>query len=448
MSRFILLGLKASGLKSLEHNIELQFYNHDLKGLTYDKSLVKAIYGTNGEGKTAIAHTLELYRNSVINGEYLAAQSFNGSLRGLINQHLKKVNVDLYFGIFFDKNNFDVFHHIIEFKEKDDRVFVAHERISYCKGKTWGNIDNEVLLFDTKDGVIVDHFKTPDKKIIDDLENRTRNLLTGSSIVYPIMINTSFTHKKVLNSSEKEYAFAKLAVLAIVLFALSLNVFIDKDDVVKVSTERLENRSKTFLKAINPMQISDNDDVINSNEYEEYAKEITKIKRFLKVFKPDLEDVDIRRSDARGGKLICKKTLIYKNGDRVDLEYESTGIKKLVRIFSALSTVDSGGVVFVDEFDANIHDVYLCKLVEYFLECTNGQFIFTTHNLGPMEVLDKKGLKHSIDFINNQKVTPWRRNGNYSVVNVYRNGMVPNSPFNINSVDFVKVFGGGKKDEW
>lgn len=447
MSRFILLGLKASGLKSLEHNIGLQFYNHDLKDLTYDKSLVKAIYGTNGEGKTAIAHTLELYRNSVINGEYLAAQSFNGSLRGLINQHLKKVNVDLYFGIFFDKNNFDVFHHIIEFKEKDDRVFVAHERISYCKGKTWGNIDNEIILFDTKDGVIADHFKTPDKKIIDDLENQTRNLLTGSSIVYPIMINTSFTHKKGFNSLEKEYAFAQLAVMSIVLFALSLNVFIDKDDVVKVSTERLENRSRTFLSAINPMQISDNDDIINSNEYNEYVNEINKIKKFLKVFKPDLEDIDIRPSDARGGKLICKKTLIYKNGDRVDLEYESTGIKKLVRIFSALSTVDSGGVVFVDEFDANIHDVYLCKLVEYFLECTNGQFIFTTHNLGPMEVLDKKGLKHSIDFINNQKVTPWRRNGNYSVVNVYRNGMIPNSPFNINSVDFVKVFGGGKKDE-
>lgn len=42
MSRFILLGLKASGLKSLENNVELQFYNHDLKDLTYDKSLVKA----------------------------------------------------------------------------------------------------------------------------------------------------------------------------------------------------------------------------------------------------------------------------------------------------------------------------------------------------------------------------------------------------------------------
>ena len=261
------------------------------------------------------------------------------------------------------------------------------------------------------------------------------------------MINTSFTHKKGFNSSEKEYTFAQLAVMSIVLFALSLNVFIDKDDVVKVSTERLENISRTFLMAINPMQISNNDDIINSNEYEEYVNEITKIKNFLKVFKPDLEDIDIRPSDARGGKLICKKTLIYKNGDKVDMEYESTGIKKLVRIFSALSTVDSGGVVFVDEFDANIHDVYLCKLVEYFLECTNGQFIFTTHNLGPMEVLDKKGLKHSVDFINNQKVTPWRRNGNYSVVNVYRNGMVPNSPFNINSVDFVKVFGEGKKDE-
>ena len=58
-----------------------------------------------------------------------------------------------------------------------------------------------------------------------------------------------------------------------------------------------------------------------------------------------------------------------------------------------------------------------------------------------MEVLDKSGIKHSIDFINDSKISSWKRNGNYSVVKVYRGGAIPNCPFNIDAADFVKVFG-------
>ena len=445
MGRFVLLNLKTSGLKSLEHDIELQFYNHNLKEFEYKSSLVKAIYGTNGEGKTAIAHTLELYRNSVINGDYLAAQSFNGSFQELINQHSKKIFIDLYFAFFNDEKSVSIFHHIIEYKLKDDRIYVSHELISECKNLMWGNKENEVLLFETKEGEIIDIYPKMDEKYKKEILDQTRNLLTNSSCAFSILVNTHMLVEDYSKKNDITSLSAHAGIMYVILFALSLNVFIDKEDRVKVSTDRID--AKIRFKPFNSMQISDSDDEINVFENNAYIKQIKRIEKLLKVFKPDLDRIEIKSSDARGNKLVCTKTLVYKNGDKVNLLYESTGIKKLVRIFNALSSVENGGVVFIDEFDANIHDVYLCKLVEYFLEYTNGQFIFTTHNLGPMEVLDKKGLKHSIDFINKQKVTPWRRNGNYSVVNVYRNGMIPNSPFNINSVDFIKVFGGGKKNE-
>lgn len=38
----------------------------------------------------------------------------------------------------------------------------------------------------------------------------------------------------------------------------------------------------------------------------------------------------------------------------------------------------------LDEFDSNIHDVYLCALLEYLMEYGKGQLCFTTHNVGPM----------------------------------------------------------------
>ena len=112
-----------------------------------------------------------------------------------------------------------------------------------------------------------------------------------------------------------------------------------------------------------------------------------------------------------------------------------------MKLYPVLAVLENGGIAFIDEFDSNIHDVYLCKIIEYAINYTKGQLIFTTHNLGPMEVLDKSGVKHSIDFINNSQVSSWKRNGNYSVVKVYRGGAIPNCPFNIDAADFVKVFG-------
>ena len=443
MARFVLLGLKTSGLKSLEKTIDLQFYNHDIKDLSCDKSLIKAIYGTNGEGKTAIAHTLELYKNSIVNGDYLSAQSFDGSLQELINQHSQKVFIDIYFASIQNDKSSRIFHHIINYSLKDNRVYVSYEKLSECKGSYWGNPDGEATILEVREGTISDYYSGLSNLEKDQILQSTKNLLTNNSAAFSIAVYAGF------KGDNRAHQHFSVAFMSLIMFALSLSIFIDKEDRQNVSIDQLASsigNNSIKLGSVNYFTVGDGADEILFSEKEKYKKEIERIEKMLKVFKPNLNKIEIKYSDARGNKLICNKTLVYKNGDKVDLSYESTGIKKMVRLFNALSAVDQGGIVFVDEFDANIHDVYLCKLIEYFLEYTNGQFIFTTHNLGPMEVLDKKGIKHSIDFINKQIVTPWRRNGNYSVVKVYRNGMIPNSPFNINSIDFIKVFGGGNKN--
>lgn len=76
-----------------------------------------------------------------------------------------------------------------------------------------------------------------------------------------------------------------------------------------------------------------------------------------------------------------------------------TGIKKLIQLFAYLNEMVEGGIVFIDEFDSNIHDVYLCALLEYLMEYGKGQLCFTTHNVGPMDVL--KHHKKSIADIYN-----------------------------------------------
>ena len=57
-----------------------------------------------------------------------------------------------------------------------------------------------------------------------------------------------------------------------------------------------------------------------------------------------------------------------------------------------------------------------------------------------MQIL--KHNKNSIDFLStDNKITSWKVTGNAAPDRYYRNGMIENSPFNIEAEDFIGVFG-------
>ena len=451
-TRFVLLNLKTYGVKCLGEPIEVQFANKTIDDSYGNRPLIKAIYGTNGEGKTAIAHTLDIYKNTVLNTNYLRAESYIGGFKELINQRVKKVCIDLYFAKVDGTKTRDVFHHVIEFVLNDKELTVCHEFLSMVQGQTWGNVENENKVFETRDGKFI-YLCDGILDLKESIENETKNLLTFTSALFPLILYSSHLEterKKALTSKEISFFYPILNAL---LFAIRINVYIDKKDQHYESYERvyslLDKINKEKTDNVEQKMLIDNEiDEIDSKSFKEYEKEIKRVFEFIKIFKPSLKDIKIDKTVNRD-KYYCKKILVYpgeKKDIEVSSEFESSGVKKLITLFPYLNSVEKGEIVFIDEFDSNIHDVYLCKLIEYFISFANGQLIFTTHNLGPMELLDEYKMKHSIDFINCGKITSWKRNGNYSVVNLYRNGMIPNSPFNISSVDFVKVFGGEKKN--
>lgn len=63
-----------------------------------------------------------------------------------------------------------------------------------------------------------------------------------------------------------------------------------------------------------------------------------------------------------------------------------------------------------------------------------------------MDIL--KQYNKSIDFLSeDHKIYPWTKRGNYSPSKLYRNGMIEGNPFNIDSIDFIGVFGFDEEDE-
>ncbi len=80
-----------------------------------------------------------------------------------------------------------------------------------------------------------------------------------------------------------------------------------------------------------------------------------------------------------------------KNSKEIALKYESEGIKKIVSILQLLIVVynQSSITVAVDELDAGVFEYLLGELLRIISEKGKGQLIFTSHNLRPLETLDK-----------------------------------------------------------
>lgn len=80
-----------------------------------------------------------------------------------------------------------------------------------------------------------------------------------------------------------------------------------------------------------------------------------------------------------------------RDGKVIPLEYESEGIKKIISILQLLIVVynQSSITVAIDELDSGVFEYLLGELIRIISENGRGQLIFTSHNLRPLETLDR-----------------------------------------------------------
>lgn len=94
----------------------------------------------------------------------------------------------------------------------------------------------------------------------------------------------------------------------------------------------------------------------------------------------------------KNGEIGCRVQLMSKkNSKEIPLRYESEGIKKIVSILQLLIIVynKSSITVAIDELDTGVFEYLLGELLRIILENGKGQLIFTSHNLRPLETLDR-----------------------------------------------------------
>lgn len=444
--KYYLLEYAVNGVKSINKEIKISFYNNTLeKEIDFKDHNIKAIYGENGAGKSAIVHGIEIYKNLMS-----FSNDFNSSLskeyyREIINKETKNVYLSFVYAFLndYDKNDkkTNVYKHVIEFGLDDyDNLVIKKEEFFKLNGTRRIKDENFNTLFSSKNGEFI--CSKFGKETDDVLKKITMNTLENNSFLMTFLKYIRRNQEELkINGKEWDGSWDLIAGIGFASNLLYINLMGDNHhgyNMTKLLEDNKEMTSDIIDLISNPTFFKNTRlTKILKNSFFSYEKYIKKVEMFIKLFKKNLKSIDIKTTED-SEYYYCE--LLFNYGNYVvSEEYESTGIKKLTRLYSSFESMYKGCILFIDEFDANLHDVYFQELVKFMMENSEGQLVITTHNISLMECIKKN--KHSIDFLSSDSIlVPWVKNGNYKPSTVYKDGLIPYSPFNIDASDFFKAF--------
>jgi len=447
MKHIYLVNYRVKGIKTLEEEVSLSFYKKTITmPLDTKEYNIKGIYGINGSGKSGIVASVDILRNLLLDDGYLNNPMVQKNLDAIINKKSKELFIGADFLAEYKEKTYLYRYEILLKKNVTDKYAISSEKLSYRLATS--KKDDFNSLIEVKNGIIDYIDIKNDEELKNAFIQNTLNLLSMSA-VSSVFLDKMYPYEEQINN-----IISLDGVLLLINLGIRMKVYMDQSDnhidylLKNMLMYTMESdKDDTYIDSLRKGAlrlnrssidaISGGTDLIAKPIYTLYEKKVKRLKDFIKIFKPDLTDISIDRKED-GDNYVCNLNMVY--GDYVvHTEFESTGVKKLIRLFDFLQNMVQGGIVFIDEFDSNLHDVYLCALLEYLMEYGKGQLCFTTHNVGPMDVLKRN--KKSIDFLSiDHKIYPWTTNGNYSPSKLYRNGMIEGSPFNVDSIDFIGIF--------
>lgn len=399
-------------IKSMEiinfKNVEYGKLDFDNKRKPY-KSSVLGLYGQNGSGKTAMIEALYLLSLA------LSGRKIPVKFADFINVGADYATLKYNFRVVNDINESE-YNVVYEFslrKDIDDLAQDADHNISDV------NVKYKAVIFDE---VISSSYEDTNKKIrfstvVDTRTNdvfipkNKYNALVGKS--EDIRIDLLST-KKLTTATSRSFAFSMefLNVLRknckeayyVTLFN-RLSVFgkyelfvINTDNSGLISMNLLPlsfayDDGKTSTIGRFPLKLSGST-LIPKYSFDVVEKVIKNMDIVLNQLVPGLV-IGIKNLGSellRDGKEGIKIQLVsYKNSKEIPLKYESEGIKKIISILHLLIAVynDPSITVAVDELDSGVFEYLLGELLKIISEQGKGQLIFTSHNLRPLETIDR-----------------------------------------------------------
>lgn len=413
--RFFLYRFETSGLRNIVKPLVLGFHDAKIpKKLDLKATNVKGIFGPNGSGKTSILLSLLLLKNIATDSDCLSRSG------DYLNSNLSFLGMPFQAKAYFacydeEKENeiIDLLAYEVMLKKEPGHWHLVKESISTFTGNSINR--NERVLFETRDGEISMMPRGLSGKGQADLKERLWNRLISSSLLS-------------LSESFKDDTELKRIAGLVKTFFRSLAIFIDEQN-----TFNQDDMSKKESGIVNEAQ----------SEMGGIKDTLGRVKEFIRLFKPTLKDIIVNEKPSNSLNT-CNFTFVYQDYS-VPLYLESRGIRKIISLYEKLESVVRGGIGFIDDLDASIHEVYLEKLVAFFMSYSEGQLVFTSNSLAPMRALENG--KHAIDFLSDQgDHEEWTRHSRYRASRLYHDGMIAGNPFNVEEYTFYRIFFGSRGD--
>ncbi len=431
------------GIKNIDKAIKLVFCKKDIRNIDELKAYnIKAIYGPNGSGKTAIVHAFQLMKDIILDGEYLYKEETAKYLFELLNKKTKAIEIKCSYYSIVTNDLFVINTYEIHLAQIGTGFEIIYEKFSE-KQKEYSK---ENIHFESKDGKVITSV------FPDFITEGFTNLISKRSF-FDIISDYSFRYLDIEGEKNDDLYGISLNAFNIGLplleFVFSLNTMVDiKDDHLPAIKRTLPDFEEIIQRRKVPeitrisLKIGYSNLEMTESELNSFKYKMKKKEKFIRLFKPEIKSIDVIErliSVSSYEKTYLVNQFINYGDYSIDLEFESVGIKKLMNLYNVIEAVTNGEIAVIDELDSHINDVYLIQLIEYVSNYAQGQLIFTTHNISPMDVLRSK--KMSIDFMSSSSViTTWTQVGNYSPKKLYQNGMIKGLPFNVECEDFIEVF--------
>lgn len=134
---------------------------------------------------------------------------------------------------------------------------------------------------------------------------------------------------------------------------------------------------------------------VAKKEYKSVNDVIKNISLVLEQLVPGLS-IELKKfaeTKTEDGENAYNVMLVAKRGKtELPIRVESDGVRRTISIISLIIAAfnDPSTTVAIDEFDAGIYEYLLGEILQVFEDYGQGQFIFTSHNLRPLEVINKK----------------------------------------------------------
>ncbi|MBU3199424.1 AAA family ATPase [Clostridium estertheticum] len=418
--------IELTGFKNIQEGI-IDLSGYRQKKYYSGKSDIIGIYGQNGSGKTTIVEAFKLFK-IIASGEKLPED-----IKNYIHELEDAATLKFVFYIELKDQKLLVYYQL-SLRRKEGLAELYNEKLSYSQineDNKKRKIDIIEYLVDLKDTYILP--KARYNELIRNNKENEFNLEVGKRL--SIKEKTSFIFNDSLEEIFKSNSMSDdyFNVINVIKHFARVNLFvITNEHSATISLNymplsfRMEDEACVTSGdiAINLLGTSN----IDKKRFDIATRIIKQLNIVLSTIIPNLqlEINNLGNELSKNGKEVVRIQLLsIKKDIKIPLKYESEGIKKIISILSTLISMFNNPSIclIVDELDAGIFEYLLGELLKIIEQEGKGQFIFTSHNLRPLEMLEKESLVFSTSNPQNRFIRITNIKSNNNLRNVYLRGV-------------------------